>query len=112
MHLEADDAVYLTGAWRLPLCRIMHLEADAQRLRRGTASADGKTDRRAEGTGAELRGAQTPTVPCIEQLLEERLRSAVALRAALGLPSPDTTVYRLCNRHGSLAGARLLSFHH
>lgn len=37
--------------------------------------------------------------PSLERLLQKRLWQAVELRRSLGLPSPATNVYRLCNRH-------------
>lgn len=40
----------------------------------------------------------------LERLLQKRLQQAVALRAALGLPSPHTNVFRLCNRCGRRSG--------
>ena len=50
---------------------------------------------------AEEVGPEALRQPDLPALLRERLGQAVQLRRDLGLPSPHTTVYRLCNRWAS-----------
>ena len=46
------------------------------------------------------RATAEPHLACdVQALLRSRITQAVALRAALGLPSPKTSVYRLVNRY-------------
>ena len=47
----------------------------------------------------EMFGARTER-PDLQELLAARVAQAVALRRTLGLPSPDTTVFRLVNSEG------------